>query len=242
VLPENVATDLPKALHVLKKSGLTIFTITTAITSADDPFVESILKTASELGILNYRMGWINYDDTLSMEDNRSAIKNRLVKLSALNKKYGMQAHYQNHAGASFGSPVWDLASILKEINSPGLASQYDIRHATAEAANAWTLGLKLLSPYIESINIKDFHWVKKEGKWQIENTPLGEGMVDFKKYFSLLKTYNITVPICIHYEYDLGGAENGAKVLTIEKEKVLAAMKKDNVTLKSWLKEAGLK
>jgi hypothetical protein len=66
--------------------------------------------------------------------------------------------------------------------------------------------------------------------------------MVDLKKYFKLLKTYTIQSPVSIHYEYPLGGAENGAKVLTMKKEEVLAAMKKDLVTLKQLLSEAGLK
>src|SRR6267142_3008812 len=121
------------------------------------------------------------------------------------------------------------------------MGSQYVILHATIEGANSWPLGLKLLKPYIGTLDIKDFHWAKKEGKWTTENKPLGEGMVDLKRYFGLLKENGIQGPFSVHYEYPLGGAQDGAKVITMKKEDVLAAMKKDLVTFKGLLKEAGL-
>ncbi|WP_427622686.1 hypothetical protein, partial [Pseudomonas hunanensis] len=65
-------------------------------------------------------------------------------------------------------------------------------------------------------------------------NTPLGEGMVDFKSYFSLLKKYKINVPISLHLEYDLGGAEHGASHITIDKKVVFANMKRDLLFIKN--------
>ena len=113
-------------------------------------------------------------------------IHGKLEKLAKLNEKYSISGEYQNHSGdygsgIYFGAPIWDLAAALKRINSPFLGSQYDIYHATVEGANTWPVGLKLISPYIRSIDIKDFYWSKKDGKWISETVPLGEGMVDFK-------------------------------------------------------------
>jgi len=242
VLPERVQDDLPKAVEIIRKAGLDVYMITTAIASADDPFAEAILKTASSLGIGYYRTGWIPYDAKTSMADNLKRIQGQLTQLAALNKKYAIRGQYQNHYGANFGSPLWDLWTVLKEIDSPWIGSQYDILHATVEGANSWPLGLKLLKSYIGTMDIKDFYWVKKETKWISEETPLGEGMVDLKRYFSLVKEYAIQGPFSVHYEYSLGGAQDGAKVITMKKEDVLAAMKKDLATLKGLLKEAGLK
>ena len=242
VLPERVSEDLPKAVEFIRKAGLNVYMITTAITGAEDPFAESILKTAGSLGISYYRTGWLPYDEKVTMADNLKNIQSRLTQLAALNKKYAIRGQYQNHSGANFGAPLWDLWTVLKGIDSPWMGSQYDILHATVEGANSWPLGLKLLKSYIGTIDIKDFHWAKKEEKWISETTPLGEGMVDLKRYFKLLKEYKIQGPFSVHYEYPLGGAENGAKVITIKKEEVLTAMKKDLVTLKQLLSEAGLK
>ena len=166
--------------------------------------------------------------------------------MAELNEKYSISGEYQNHsgigaAGIYFGGSIWDLAGVLKNLNSPWLGSQYDIYHATVEGANAWPVGLKLISPYIRTLDIKDFQWSKKDGKWSSESVPLGEGMVDYSKYLGLIKKYNLTCPVSIHYEYPLGGAENGAKELTMEREKVIDAMRRDLATLKKYLSDSGL-
>ena len=246
VLPENVEKDLPKAMEAVTKAGLKIFMITTSVYDAEDPLSERVLKTASSLGIRHYRMGYGHYENSKSAEENIANVHRKLAQLAILNEKHSISGEYQNHSGnyASgiyFGGPVWDIIDALKKINSPWLGSQYDIYHATVEGANAWPIGLELISSYIRSIDIKDFQWSKKEGKWTSETVPLGEGMVDFKKYFGLLKKYNINCPVSIHYEYPLGGSEHGDKVLTIKRDSVISAMKKDILTLKKLMQEARL-
>jgi hypothetical protein len=39
-----------------------------------------------------------------------------------------------------------------------------------------------------------------------------------------------------LHYEYELGGAENGVRQLTVPKETVIAAMRRDLMTLKKMI------
>ncbi len=59
-------------------------------------------------------------------------------------------------------------------------------------------------------------------------NVPIGEGMVDFDKYFKLLKKYRLNPPVSLHLEYPLGGAEKGKKNITLSHEQVYTAMGKD--------------
>lgn len=246
VLPERVEDDLPKAMEAIQKAGLNIYLIATSITSVDDPYAEKILKTASSLGIRHYRTGWMYYDDFRPVEDTISRVQQQMNRLAKLNEKYSISGEYQNHSGTGadgiyFGGSIWDLAGVLKNLNSPWLGSQYDIYHATVEGANAWPVGLKLLSPFIRTLDIKDFQWSKKDGKWSSESVPLGEGAVDYGKYLGLVKKYNLRCPLSIHYEFPLGGAENGSKKLTMERETVIGAMKKDLATLKKYLSESAL-
>jgi L-ribulose-5-phosphate 3-epimerase UlaE len=90
-------------------------------------------------------------------------------------------------------------------------------------------------------MDIKDFYWDKTDGTWKPKLVPLGDGMVDFKKYFKLVKQYNIKGPMSIHFEYPLGGAENGKKQIQVSKELVLDAMKRDLLVLRNMLKESAL-
>jgi len=241
VVPERVAEDLPKAVEIIKKAGLKVHMITTAITKADEPHTEAILKAASSLGIAYYRMGWIEYDGKKSMEENIRTIQTQLVKLAALNKKYNIHGGYQNHSGANFGSPVWDLWMNTKDIDPQWIGSQYDILHATVEGANSWPLGLKLLKSHVRTMDIKDFHWSKTDTGWKAEVVQLGDGMIDYKRYLSLVKEYNIAGPFSLHFEYDLGGAENGGKTTTMKPEEIFAKLKKDVVTFRNWIRNAGL-
>lgn len=118
------------------------------------------------------------------------------------------------------------------------MGSQYDIMHAHIEGGKNWEIGLRLIHPHINSLVVKDFQWGKKKGKWVPIATPIGEGLIDFKYYFSLLKAYNINVPISIHVEYDLGGAELGNTPI-ITKAEVLRRIKKDLDYVKKTWKEA---
>jgi L-ribulose-5-phosphate 3-epimerase len=236
VLPERVTTDLPKAVEAIRKAGLSVFMITTAIDDATAPYAEAILKTASSLGIGQYRTGWFKYNGKQDINAYLSDAASKLKDLAALSAKHKIIAAYQNHSGEYFGAPIWDLQAALRQINSPWLRSQYDVMHATVEGANAWPMGLELIKPNISSVDIKDFVWEKKNGKWSTQVVPLGEGMVDFKRFFSIVAQDGWKVPLSVHYEYPLGGVENGATTLTMKREDVLQAMKADCVKLRGML------
>jgi sugar phosphate isomerase/epimerase len=236
VLPERVLTDLPKAVAAIRKKGLEVYSVTTAITEATEPHAESTVSMLRDLGISYYRLNWFNYDQIASMDENLSRMKKRMEKLALMNEQYGVHGAYQNHAGTSFGASIWDLWQVLKDLDPQFIGCQFDVRHAVVEGANSWINDFKIIQPYIKMINMKDFIWSKKGEKWEAESVPLGEGMVDFSKYFELLRLYDFKGSICMHYEYPLGGADQGAKEISIPKEKVIEAMTKDLVKLRSWL------
>lgn len=235
VLPERVEEDLPKAVAAFKKYGLELPMMVTPILEAN-PQAERILKTAQSLGIKHYRMGWYPYDMKKDIMPQAKATGEKMKAVAELNKKYGLTGHYQNHSGNYMGAAIWDLYQQLQGIKPTLIGSQYDINHATAEAGGSWETGFHLIAPHIQSIPIKDFFWRKKDGKWGKEGCPLGEGIINWPKYMELLKQANFQVPITMHYEYPLGGAENGAKKLSISEGELIAAMKKDLALFKQWI------
>jgi sugar phosphate isomerase/epimerase len=239
VLPERVATDLPKAVAAVRKAGLEVTSITTTITEATDPYTEPILSAAQKLGIQYYRLNWFDYEQSMSIRDNLTLIRERMKKLAAVNEKYQIHGAYQNHAGTSFGASIWDMYEVLKDFDPQYLGCQYDVRHAIVEGSNSWVNDLKLIHPYVRTTNIKDFQWTKKDNKWQAESVPLGEGMVDFKKYFELIRLYDVKGPVCMHFEYPLGGADQGARSISITREKVMQSMRQDLSNLTEMMAQA---
>lgn len=238
VRPEKVTAELSKVVEVLKKSGISVPMITTAITDADDPLTERILGVASELGIKYYRTGYFSYDQTKAITENLDIHKRSIEKIVKLNRKYGIHGGYQNHSGTGVGAPVWDLYWLLKDFDPAYIGVQYDVCHATCEGGKSWPLGMKLLAPWIKTTDIKDFIWKKVNAQWQITYLPLGKGMVDFDAYLSLYTSLKISCPISIHFEYELGGAEKGKRNPSMSLEDISVYLKNDNTWFKGKLKE----
>lgn len=227
VLPEKVEEDLVRATEEMKTYELLTDMITTNVKSVNNPMDRKVLETASKLGYKFYRTGWYKYSKDNSINTEFENFSKELHDLYNLNKELGISGSYQNHSGHYFGSSIWELNKALEGLSPLHLGSQYDIMHATVEGGENWEVGLRLIRDKINTLVIKDFKWGKVNGVWKRIATPLGEGMVNFNRFFSLLKKFEINVPVSIHYEYDLGGAERGGKP-SISNKEVFSRMKKD--------------
>jgi sugar phosphate isomerase/epimerase len=234
VLPERVETDLPNAVEAIRKAGLEHTMMTTAVENAANGTDKKLLETAAKLGVKFYRMNWLSYPENKTIPEAIEQFQQTIKDLGLLNKKLGITGAYQNHSGLRAGASIWELWDMVQKADKQHMGVQYDIRHAVVEGGLSWKNGLRLIHPHIKILAIKDFVWSKKNGAYVVENVPLGEGMVDFKSYFALLREYNISVPVSLHFEYPLGGAEHGRSEITVDKQAVFEAMRRDL----RWLRE----
>ncbi|MBN2089855.1 TIM barrel protein [candidate division KSB1 bacterium] len=242
VLPKNVEKDLPLAVEAAKKAGTEILTLTTAIDDSEKETTQKILKTASQSGVAYYRLGYFGYNEKRGIPEQLISIKQKMHGLMELNQKFKIHGAYQNHSGNNrFGAAIWDLWETIKERDSRWIGVQFDVRHATVEGANIWPVYYRLIAPFARTLVLKDFYWEKTSKGWQLINCPLGEGMVNWKEFFRLVKTFGKTEVVILHYEYPLGGVEHGHREFTIEKSKVLDAFRRDLTWAKSEMKAAGL-
>ena len=206
IAPESAAEELPKLAEVFKKHGLEINIITTDINGPDSPNVESILSTASKLGIKRYRMGFSRYDLKSPIKPQIEELKPKFKDLAAMNREAGVTAVYQNHAGAKYmGATFWDLAQILKDIPPTEIGNIFDIRHATVDGGTAWPIYYDIIKPHISALSIKDFHWgLKKEKDERLSpvHRPLGEGQVDLKGFLKTFKKDFPSALVTLHVEY----------------------------------------
>ena len=233
VEPDKVKENLPLATEAMKSAGISPSIITTNVLDADDMTDRAILETASQLGYSIYRMGWLKYPEDRTMAESITMYKQQFKNLAKLNHQLGLKGSYQNHSGKYVGSAFWDLNEILDDIPSSEIGSQYDIMHATVDGGTNWELSLRLMKDRINSLAIKDFKWGKVNGQWKPVKTPLGEGMVDLVRFLSIIKEYKLNLPVTMHFEYDLGGAEHGAAKLSINQNEVFSKMKKDLLFLR---------
>lgn len=244
VEPERVEAELPPLVKTLRGHGLEIPMITSGIVDADSPFAESVLRTLAGLGIRHYRWGGLFYDLEKPIPPQLDAFRARIARLAALNEKYGVCAMYHTHSGPrQVGASIWDLYLLLKDFNPDAVSVNYDTAHATVEGGyGGWMSSLRVCESHLRGIAIKDFLWTKdpKRG-WRPQWCPVGEGMVNFPLFFKMLARQKFSGPIQMHYEYPLGGADTGGRSITISKDEVLAAMKRDLSLVRGWMSESGL-
>jgi sugar phosphate isomerase/epimerase len=245
VLPERVADDLPKAFETVKKAGLSMPMCTTDIADVTSPHAEAIIKTMSALGIKRYRWGGFLYDTKVAIPDQLAQLRPKVRELAALNRKYGVCAMYHTHSGIGLiGSSFWDLWELLKDQDAESVGVNYDIGHAVVEGGfGGWINSSRLLMPYIRGVAVKDFKWERNaRGAWQPGWCALGQGMVNFRRFFDMMKAGGFQGPLQLHMEYpELGGADLGKTTFTIPKDRLLAIMQRDLDLLKKMLQEAGL-
>ena len=224
--PKDVEVELPKMVDALKKRGLEITIMTSSINDPNDTMTETQLKVAAELGIQRYRMKYLRYDLNKPVIAQLNNWRPQLRDLAAMNADLGITAIYQNHAGRDFfGAPLWDLGYALNGISKNHIGIAYDIRHATVEGGMSWPVTLNALTPYLNTVYVKDFQWIDKKPK----NVPLGEGNID-ASFFEILRKSGFNGPISLHEEY-----LDHRKPELVPKH--LSAMKKDFATLKRLLK-----
>lgn len=245
VLPERVEEDLPKAVEIIHKAGLTTPMVTSGIIDARSPHAERVVKTLAALNIRIYRWGGFVYDLKRDLPAQIAEFRVRVKDLAALNKQYGVCAIYHTHSGeGQLGASFWDLHMLLDGFDPNSVAVNYDIAHATVEGGlGGWVHSWRLLLPRVRGVAVKDFYWKRDDaGKWQVGWCPLGQGMVDFRRFFPMLKASGFHGPLQLHMEHpELGGANDGKRELTISKDQLIAVMRSDMESLKSLLRQADI-
>jgi len=241
--PSRVAQDLPPFVNAIRKRGLQVVEITANIADADSPHAEEILRAASELGIKSYWWGTFRYEPGKPTMPQLDALKPRVAKLAALNAKYNMTAMYHTYSGDAVGAPIWDMLYVLRDFNPDQVGFHCDIGHMTNAGGNGtWVTNLRAAGPYVRGVSVKDSFITKNsDGSWRVRYVPLGEGNVQLPQFAAVLKEINFGGPVEIQAEYPNGGAESAQDKITLPREQVLGAMKKDLQVLRSAFRAAAL-
>ena len=354
--PASVAKDLPPFVNSIRKHGIIVRAITCPITDADSPNAEDILQAASSLGITHYWWGTFRYDTSKPVLEQLDALKPRVEKLEALNRKYKMKAMYHTYEGdMTVGAAIWDFLYVLKNFDPAFVSFHYDTGHmAVAGGGNTWALNMRAAGPYIGGVSFKDYVVEENLGlsgggpyagqqlggfggaaggrggrgaapggapgpaggpgavpggappnaaapnaapqgaaapavsaggepapaggapgggrggrgrggaggpggpgggrgaaggrggggetnPWRARAVPLGDGLANLPLLAATLKQINFSGPVEIQAEYPNGGADNAQDKITLPREQVLGAMKRDRLVLRAALVQAGL-
>lgn len=205
VEPERVAEDLPKAVAAIKAHGLSVPMITTGLLSAEEPVARPTLATASKQRVPYWKAGYYRYKFDRPVQQTLDDVRKQLESLVGLSKEYGVTCGFHNHSGDYVGAAVWDTRDIISAMDPKAVGFYFDPGHATIEGGlGGWRISLATVTPRLKMVALKDFYWSKgKDGKWKVQWCPIGQGMVDWQKFFLAFAASRFTGPLTLHVEYE---------------------------------------
>jgi L-ribulose-5-phosphate 3-epimerase len=230
IVPERAAEQMPRYVAALRKRNLSMPLLTTAITSAASPHTEEILRTAKDLGVQYYRLGFILRQAGVPAEKQCEQVRAQLKDLAALNRQIGIGAIFQNHSPSGrtyLGGNLNELYDIVQGFDPAQIGAAFDIGHALVVHGNQWRAQFEKLKPHIRVVYVKD---VTRDGHW----VPFGQGAIGGLGYFKLLRQMDYRAPISLHIEFDWTG-----KGKTKTRAALVKALEDSSRVLKQWLLEA---
>lgn len=230
VLPENVELDLPRAHEALASEGIAVPMISTGLLSRADPAARSTLYTAAKLGIPYFKIGYYRYRSLENLDGHLRDAKKRVESLAAIAGHAGITGGFHNHSGTYVGSALWDHWWILRDTDPEQVGFYFDPCHATIEGGSAgWEIGFHRLKDRLKMVACKDFRWEMVEGAWKPRMCPLGQGMVNYPKFFKVLAASGFSGPISLHVEYRIEGSNEAQRL-----DREMQAIERDYKYLKS--------
>jgi len=208
--PENARAELPRLVKVAESFGLKCESICTGIVDGDNSESVKIAKVAADSGIGQMRVGYYFYDEkSETFAQSMRRFKRSFAALAAIGERCGIKAAYQNHSTwgpAIFGGVVWDIYEIIRDLDPRWIGIEYDPMHACFETYESWRHGFDLVSPWVSSIDLKDFHYrpaPKNPKKMEKVMVAAGEGIVPWKEVARRVAANGVDPLYIVHFEYD---------------------------------------
>jgi len=209
VEPADAEEVLPGVFKAVKAKGLSIPLFTTAITSAETPYAESIFRLAAEGGTKYLKMGYWKYEGFGNMAQQIDEIKTKLDGLERLGRRYGVVAVLHTHSSATMTASGAVVAELLKDRDPQALGAYPDAGHLTAEGGDeVWRMSLDLLTPWIKALAVKDMMWIRHPDaelgkmRWTTRLCPLNMGFVRWPEVFECLRQAGFDGVVSVHSEY----------------------------------------
>jgi sugar phosphate isomerase/epimerase len=157
--PADVERQLPAFVRVIQKHGLRVKQIRGGNQTDVDAQVERLVGTMAQVGATHYWLGTDNYNLSQPILPQLDAIKAKVERFVALNRKHGTTLMYHTRAGAnSVGSVVWDLLYVMKDFDPRHVGFHWDTGHMSHHGA-MWETLLRTAGPYVSAIGWKDRSW-----------------------------------------------------------------------------------
>ncbi|HVV47653.1 MAG TPA: TIM barrel protein [Bryobacteraceae bacterium] len=205
--PSKYMVQMDRAFQMFQDASLEVPMISTTYTSASQPFAYQVFYVSAEFGARFCKLGAWPPPNTVPGQNPafRAAIlRADLNQLAASSLQCRITSLIPNHADSYPGRSMTELDALMPAAGRAVLGYCFDPAQSVIESRspNGWESELRAALPRLGAISLADAAIPKDEPDAAPAPCPLGEGAIDWKKFFSILKEANFRGPISLRQDY----------------------------------------
>lgn len=223
--PSLYMVHLDRAFQTFHDAALELPMVTTSFTSASQPFAYQIFYVSALFGAKFCRLGtWPPFSGS-DLAARAGTLRNVLTQFAATGSQCKITPLLANHAGSFPGRSIPETEALVSGIVPGAFGYCFDPAQAVIEgnSADAWESALQAALPRLGAVALSDVTLEKTTAR----PCALGEGVIDWKKFFSVLATARFNGPVSLHLDYETRNDVNSmTKDLAFARAKVAEAWK----------------
>ena len=211
VLPENAATDLPRAVKTCADAGLTVPMITCGLLRADAEHGQAVMEAAAAAGIRELKYGYHIYRAYGEFRALLDQARADLANAAAVAQRCGVRLNLHIHSGNFVTANAAIVAQLLADHDPAVVGAYIDPGHMVIEGGvDLWRQGLELLADRTVLMAVKSMAWQHRpdegrSGRYVAKMVPLVRGMVDWVAVWRCLLQSGFDGVVSLHGEYQGG-------------------------------------
>jgi sugar phosphate isomerase/epimerase len=229
VIPAKAPNQLMPALEACTGIGLDVPMITTVLTQAQDKDSQEVLGLATYIQVPFYRPGHFKCTGSVQIEMHLPYVQRDIANLAQLGRYTKMAMGVQNFMDGTEGASVADINRVIRPLDPHWVGFDFDVASATTEGGTAGFEGpLAIALPRLKMVTLRDFKWEGPEGATRTAKPcPLGDGVVDFPKFFAALAKARFAGPVTLTVDHSPTGEVEAIKHdLAFVRKQIAAAYK----------------
>jgi sugar phosphate isomerase/epimerase len=210
--PSKYMVQMDRAFQMFQDASLDVPMVSTIFTSASQPFAYQVLYVSAEFGARFCKLGaWPPPNGVPGQNPafRTALLKNDLNQLAATSLQCRIASLIPNHAGSYPGRSMKELDALMPAMGKAVLGYCFDPAQSVIESrsADGWESELKTALPRLGAVSLADVSIPKDQADATPVPCPLGEGVIDWKKFFSILAEANFRGPLSLRQDYAAGNA-----------------------------------
>jgi len=209
VNPQNVSTELPRAVREVRAAGLDVPMVTTEGDFLDPaaPGSEQMAAALAEAGVPVAKLGYWRYrPGETPYWKTVDSIRKALEGFEALGRRYGVKFCYHTHSD-NFGLNAGSMIALLRDRDPKYVGAYLDTGHLYY-CGEPFRMAVDIVGPYLTLVSFKDTFFQRQNPAteelpvWRRVIVPAGHGVVRWADVMKALVSVPFDGTASVHCEF----------------------------------------